>query len=163
MYPFMAIIALQSSNNASSRAMKMSVVDRVEGLTDVSTIIRRFDTMIQRYGGAINRLRMERDQRDMERRLREEQDRAYLESLKADQEKVHDGIGISFRIVNAHLECSFNRNDKHVKHVRKLHEQKKQPNLLNKNVWNKQRNDNNTFVTCAVPLLLNLIQAMMAK
>ncbi|CDH57473.1 ubx domain protein [Lichtheimia corymbifera JMRC:FSU:9682] len=87
MYPFMAIIALQSSNNSSSRAMKMSVVDRVEGLTDVSTIIRRFDTMIQRYGGAINRLRMERDQRDMERRLREEQDRAYLESLKADQEK----------------------------------------------------------------------------
>lgn len=88
MYPFMAIITLQSSNNSSSRAMKMSVVDRIEGLADVSTIIRRFDTMIQRYGGAINRLRMERDQRDMERRLREEQDRAYLESLKADQEKV---------------------------------------------------------------------------
>ncbi|KAI7876546.1 hypothetical protein K492DRAFT_135209, partial [Lichtheimia hyalospora FSU 10163] len=87
MYPFMAIIALQSSNNSSSRSMKMSVVDRIEGLTDVSTVIRRFDTMIQRHGGAINRLRMERDQRDMERRLREEQDKAYLESLKADQEK----------------------------------------------------------------------------
>lgn len=158
----MAIIALQSSNNSSSRAMKMSVVDRVEGLTDVPTIIRRFDTMIQRYGGAINRLRMERDQRDMERRLREEQDRAYLESLKADQEKVWHGE-LRLLIVNIHMECVLNRNDKHVKHVRRLRVQKKQPSLLNKNVWNKQRSDNNTFVTCAAPLLLNLIQAMMAK
>ncbi|KAI8143367.1 thioredoxin-like protein [Fennellomyces sp. T-0311] len=86
-YPFMAIITLQSPNSSSTGSLKMSVVDRIEGPASPSTVIRRFDTVIQRHGGALNRLRMERDQREMERRLRQEQDQAYRESLKADQEK----------------------------------------------------------------------------
>ncbi|KAI9259668.1 hypothetical protein BDA99DRAFT_513889 [Phascolomyces articulosus] len=85
-YPFLAIITLQSSTS-SSGSLKMSVVDRIEGPATPSTIIRRFDTVMQRHGGTLNRMRMERDQREMERRLRQEQDQAYRESLKADQEK----------------------------------------------------------------------------
>lgn len=68
-------------------------------------------------------------------------------------------LKISYR-VNIHVD---DRNDKHVKHVKKLRVKKKKPNLLNKSDWNKKRNDNNIFVTCVVPLLQNLIQVMMAK
>ncbi|ORZ14517.1 hypothetical protein BCR42DRAFT_329118 [Absidia repens] len=83
-YPFMAVIALHS---AGGSAPKMSVVDRLEGPIPPATLIQRLDITVQRHGAVMNRMKMERDQRDMERRLREEQDQAYLESLKADQEK----------------------------------------------------------------------------
>ncbi|CAO3632758.1 unnamed protein product [Cunninghamella blakesleeana] len=87
-YPFLAIIALQQpSSTSTSSSPKMSVVERLEGSITPTTLIQRLDTTIQRHGTVLNRLKMERDQRDMERRLREEQDRAYHESLKADQEK----------------------------------------------------------------------------
>ncbi|KAG0169788.1 hypothetical protein DFQ28_002643 [Apophysomyces sp. BC1034] len=87
-YPFLAIIALQvPSGTATPSTPKMSVVDRIEGLTSSASITRRLDAALERYGPALNRLRMEQDQRDLERRLRQEQDRAYNESLRADQEK----------------------------------------------------------------------------
>ncbi|KAF7726321.1 hypothetical protein EC973_008901 [Apophysomyces ossiformis] len=87
-YPFLAIITLQLPNgNIASSGPKMTVVDRIEGLTTSESIIRRFEAAIERYGPGLNRLKLEQDQREMERRLREEQDRAYHESLKADQEK----------------------------------------------------------------------------
>lgn len=66
----------------------MSVVDRIEGPATPSIVIRRFENAMQRYGTTLNRMRLERDQREMERRLRQEQDQAYRESLRADQEKV---------------------------------------------------------------------------
>ncbi|KAI8049802.1 thioredoxin-like protein [Gilbertella persicaria] len=78
-YPFLAIIALQST--------KMAVVDRIEGPVTPSMIIRRFEHAMQRVGPSLDQLRQEREQREAERRLRQEQDRAYQESLRADQEK----------------------------------------------------------------------------
>ncbi|KAI7848935.1 hypothetical protein BDC45DRAFT_547078 [Circinella umbellata] len=86
-YPFMAIITLQSGSRSSSGSLKMSVVDRIEGPASPETVIHRCDIVMQRHGQTLNRMRMERDQREMERRLRQEQDQAYRESLKADQEK----------------------------------------------------------------------------
>ncbi|KAI9320646.1 thioredoxin-like protein [Dichotomocladium elegans] len=86
MYPFMAIIALQASS-PSSASVKMAVVDRIEGRATAPGVIRRLEAVAQRHGATLNRLRMERDQREMERRVRQEQDQAYRESLKADQEK----------------------------------------------------------------------------
>ncbi|ORZ14749.1 hypothetical protein BCR42DRAFT_417592, partial [Absidia repens] len=84
-YPFMAVIALQSGSSRS--APKMSVVDRLEGLISSANLIQRLDATLQRYGTVMNRMKMERDQREMERRLREDQDMAYQESLKTDREK----------------------------------------------------------------------------
>ncbi|KAI8098458.1 uncharacterized protein BX664DRAFT_254298, partial [Halteromyces radiatus] len=84
-FPFMAVIALHSGSSSSTP--KMSVVDRMEGPMPPATLIQRLEATIRRHGSILNRMKMERDQRDMERRLREEQDQAYLESLKADQEK----------------------------------------------------------------------------
>lgn len=86
-YPFMAIIALQQMGG--NNGLRMTVVDRIEGTSSSATIIQRLERANRRHSAGMNRLRMERDQRDMERRLREEQDRAYRESLKADQAKVH--------------------------------------------------------------------------
>lgn len=91
-YPFLAIIALhQSSSNSSSSsnngASKMTVIDRMEGPVTPATILRRFDSAMTRVGNHLNHLRMEREQRELERRLRQEQDSAYRASLKADQEK----------------------------------------------------------------------------
>ncbi|KAL7321820.1 UBX domain-containing protein 10, variant 2 [Mucor circinelloides] len=82
-YPFLAIIALQQTNGAS----KMSVIDRIEGPISASSIIRRFDSVIARIGHSLDHLRAERAQREAERRLRQEQDQAYRESLNADQRK----------------------------------------------------------------------------
>lgn len=87
-YPFLAVIALQQSSSSTSSSPKMTVVERLEGPITPATLMQRLDSTIQRHGTVLNRLKMERDQREMERRLREEQDRAYHESLKADQEKV---------------------------------------------------------------------------
>ncbi|CAO0791138.1 unnamed protein product [Mucor circinelloides] len=82
-YPFLAIIALQQTNGVS----KMSVIDRIEGPISASSIIRRFDSVIVRIGHSLDHLRAERAQREAERRLRQEQDQAYRESLNADQRK----------------------------------------------------------------------------
>lgn len=86
-YPFMAIIALQQMGG--NNGLRMTMVDRIEGIALPATIIQRLERANRRHSAGMNRLRMERDQRDMERRLREEQDRAYRESLRADQAKVH--------------------------------------------------------------------------
>lgn len=85
-FPFTAIIALQTP--AGSTAPKMAVVDRIEGLVTPAVFMSRFESSKQRHGHALNRLKMEKEQRELERRLRSEQDKAYRESLKADQEKV---------------------------------------------------------------------------
>ncbi|KAI9316235.1 hypothetical protein BX666DRAFT_1859486, partial [Dichotomocladium elegans] len=84
-YPFMAVIALQQA--AGSTVMKMAMVERIEGLVTAGRVIHRLETVIQRYSASMNRLLLEREQREMERRLRQEQDQAYRDSLKADQAK----------------------------------------------------------------------------
>ncbi|OBZ81969.1 FAS-associated factor 2-B, partial [Choanephora cucurbitarum] len=82
-YPFLAIIALQPSNDSQ----KMAVIDRIEGETNPTFIIRRLEQAMARVGPSLNQLRRQREQQEVERLLREEQERAYQESLRADQEK----------------------------------------------------------------------------
>ncbi|CEP17205.1 hypothetical protein [Parasitella parasitica] len=82
-YPFLAIIALQQTNGTS----KMAVLDRIEGPVPASSVIRRFEAVIARAGPLLDRLRMELLQRANERRLRQQQDQAYRDSLAADQRK----------------------------------------------------------------------------
>lgn len=82
-YPFLAIIALQQT----AGSYKMSVIDRIEGPVSASSIIRRFNSVIARIGHSLDDLRAERARQEYERRLRQEQEQAYRESLKADQRK----------------------------------------------------------------------------
>ncbi|KAI8970032.1 UBX domain-containing protein [Mycotypha africana] len=91
-YPFVGIIALQPpTSNSTSSSMncqrKMVLMDRIEGLTSASSIVRRMETVMQLVDASLQSLREEQEQRETERRLRQQQDEAYLESLRADQEK----------------------------------------------------------------------------
>lgn len=65
----------------------MTVIERMEGPCQAEELVSQIDAAIDRHGAIVNRLKNEREQREMERQLREDQDRAYRESLKADQEK----------------------------------------------------------------------------
>ncbi|KAI8878707.1 UBX-domain-containing protein, partial [Backusella circina FSU 941] len=84
-YPFMALIALQNSVGTSTP--KMTVIERMEGPSHPEELVSQVEIAIERHGAVVNRLKNEREQRELERRLREDQDKAYHESLKADQEK----------------------------------------------------------------------------
>lgn len=79
---------MQYPGGAINATPKMTVVDRIEGLNDAASVIRRLQSAKERYGPGLDRMRREKEEREMERSLRDEQDRAYRESLKADQEKV---------------------------------------------------------------------------
>ncbi|KAI8997387.1 UBX domain-containing protein [Pilobolus umbonatus] len=87
-YPFMALIALQ--NTLGSSSPKMTVIERIEGPSHPEELISQIEIAIDRHGAVVNRLKNEKNQREMERQLRDDQDRAYKESLKADQEKEKD-------------------------------------------------------------------------
>ncbi|KAI9470763.1 MAG: hypothetical protein EXX96DRAFT_491244 [Benjaminiella poitrasii] len=84
-YPFMALIALQTSLGSSTP--KMSVIERIEDCQHPEELISQIDIAIERHGTVMNRLKHEREQREYERQLRVDQDKAYRESLKLDQEK----------------------------------------------------------------------------
>lgn len=75
----MALICPQGS--------RMMIADRVEGLQPLDQIITSFETTMNRVGHVILQRRFEREAREAERRMRQEQDEAYQASLRADQEK----------------------------------------------------------------------------
>ncbi|KAI8052903.1 hypothetical protein BDF22DRAFT_733809 [Syncephalis plumigaleata] len=91
-YPFLAVVVLHmpgalSGASVLSSSAKMTVVDRLDGITNVDVIITRLQRAIDRYEGQLEAARAERRQREVNRMLREEQDAAYQASLRADQEK----------------------------------------------------------------------------
>lgn len=83
----MALIALQTT--IGNTTPKMSVIERIEGTTHLEELISQIEIAIDRQGTVVNRLKNERAQREMERQLLKDQDAAYHQSLKNDQEKVY--------------------------------------------------------------------------
>ncbi|CAG8582239.1 155_t:CDS:2 [Acaulospora colombiana] len=81
------VIVLQTPHGSSGLSPKMTVVDRIEGLSSPETLIARLTIQINRYGPGLQRFRMDREERESARKIREQQDHAYLASLHADQEK----------------------------------------------------------------------------
>ncbi|KAI9022241.1 hypothetical protein CLU79DRAFT_178167 [Phycomyces nitens] len=92
-YPFIAALSFpvpsntSTTNNETTTPQSLNVVDRMEGLTAPEDIVRRLSVVHERHVPVYTRLRAERDRVELERRLRQEQERAYQESLWADQEK----------------------------------------------------------------------------
>jgi hypothetical protein len=82
----MALIALQAPYDYVTP--KMAVVERMEGYSHPEELISQLGIAVERYGSVLNRLNNDRERRDSERKLKEEQDNAYLQSLEADKEKV---------------------------------------------------------------------------
>jgi len=54
---------------------------------DPQELIARLASVLETWGQVLLNARLDKEERETDRRLREEQDAAYLESLKADQEK----------------------------------------------------------------------------
>ncbi|GFT68579.1 FAS-associated factor 2 [Nephila pilipes] len=78
-YPFLAVIVLRDN--------QMTVVARLEGPTDPDVLIRRLRLIMNDNEASLIAARLERHERSMTQTIRQQQDEAYKESLKADQEK----------------------------------------------------------------------------
>jgi len=103
-FPFVAFVSLQAkrpsstvttitSNVNRSSSNIMSVCTRLEGSPRHATSSRSLCTTINsvvmpRTTGYLSRLRAEKARREADRRLREEQDRAYAEAGRLDRERV---------------------------------------------------------------------------
>ncbi|XP_068707194.1 FAS-associated factor 2-like [Montipora foliosa] len=78
-YPFLALICLRDS--------RMTVAGRMEGLMSVDHYISLLARLIEDNEPALVAARADRHERTQAQQLRDEQDEAYLESVRADQEK----------------------------------------------------------------------------
>ncbi|KAL2716093.1 FAS-associated factor 2-A isoform X1 [Vespula squamosa] len=78
-YPFLATIVLKDN--------RMTIVGRMEGTPSAADLISRLQTIIQQNEINLIQARQDRAERSAAQSLRQQQDRAYEESLRADQEK----------------------------------------------------------------------------
>lgn len=78
-YPFLAIIVLRDN--------RMTIVGRMEGTPSPSELISRIQIFIDHNEINLIQARQERAERSAAQSLRQQQDQAYEESLRADQEK----------------------------------------------------------------------------
>lgn len=78
-YPFLALVV--------QREFRMTVVGRIEGFVEPECLLQRLRTIISDNEAFLVAARADREERSFNQALRQEQDVAYLESLRADQEK----------------------------------------------------------------------------
>ena len=79
-YPFLAVIVLRDN--------RMSMVARIEGrITGATELKERLEQVMSENESSLIAARADREERSFNQSLRQEQDAAYLESLRADQEK----------------------------------------------------------------------------
>lgn len=78
-YPYIAVIVLRES--------RMTLVGRMEGPVSPVEFIRRLRLIFEANEAYLIAARAERIERSFNQSLREQQDRAYLESLRADEQK----------------------------------------------------------------------------
>ncbi|KAF9390242.1 hypothetical protein CPC16_005197 [Podila verticillata] len=124
-YPFLGVIAL-SQPTAGSSATKMVLIDRIEGSSTAEQIIERLTQQVNRQSAALDRLRSERRERDMTREIRQQQDDAYQQSLRADREKARqqreaqeaaDKLKQEQERLEAEKEAALNRRERHLKYL----------------------------------------------
>ncbi|XP_052249587.1 FAS-associated factor 2-like [Dreissena polymorpha] len=78
-YPFLALIVLRQS--------RMTVVARIEGLIEPGYLINRLEVLMSDNESSLVAARADREERNFNQSLRQQQDEAYQESLRVDQEK----------------------------------------------------------------------------
>ncbi len=78
-YPFLAVIVLRQN--------RMMVVGRVEGHIEPEPLVQRLEAIVRDNEAYIVAARHEREERSLNQSIREEQDRAFQETLRQDQEK----------------------------------------------------------------------------
>lgn len=78
-YPFLALIVLRQN--------RMTVVARIEGPIGPAELMQRVDRLISDNEAGLVAARADREERSFNQTLRQQQDEAYEESLRADREK----------------------------------------------------------------------------
>jgi len=78
-YPFLAVIVLKDN--------RMSVIARIEGMVGPAELVRRIQRSMEDNERFLAAARAERNERTLTQTIRRQQDEAYQESLRQDQEK----------------------------------------------------------------------------
>ncbi|XP_030750066.1 FAS-associated factor 2 [Sitophilus oryzae] len=78
-FPFMALMVLKEN--------KMTIVGRLQGFTDANIFLQRMHTVVSEFEINLVQARADRFEQSVNRSIRQHQDEAFLESLRADQEK----------------------------------------------------------------------------
>jgi FAS-associated factor 2 len=78
-YPFLAVIVLRQN--------RMMVVGRVEGHIEAAPLVQKLEAVVRENEAYVVAARHERLERSQNQNIREEQDRAFQETLRQDQEK----------------------------------------------------------------------------
>lgn len=78
-YPYMAVVVLKDN--------RMTIVSRMEGYCDSNILLHRLTTVVAEFEINLVQARTDRVEASLNRSLRAHQDEAFLESLRADQEK----------------------------------------------------------------------------
>ncbi|KAG0257835.1 hypothetical protein BG011_003731 [Mortierella polycephala] len=124
-YPFIGVIALSQPTLGSS-ATKMVLVDRIEGPSTAEQIIQRLTQQITRQSAVMDRLRAERRERDSAREIRQQQDDAYQQSLRADREKARqqrqareaaEKLQREQERIEAEKQAALGRRERHLKYL----------------------------------------------
>lgn len=77
--PFLGVIVLRNS--------RMTLISKIEGPITAAELLMNLANLTAEYEQDLTSARMDREQRSQNQLLRQQQDQAYLESLKQDQEK----------------------------------------------------------------------------
>jgi len=79
-YPFLCVIC---NNNIGG----MTVLDRIEGYISAEDLMARLTTVLEMNGSILTSARLDTEERERDRTIREEQDIEFLRSIQEDQEK----------------------------------------------------------------------------
>jgi len=79
-YPFIGVIC----NNTVGG---LAIVERIEGLIPIEDLMSKLATVLETHGPMLLTARLEHEERDKDRKLRQEQDLAFMQSLAVDQAK----------------------------------------------------------------------------
>lgn len=123
-YPFIAVLC----NNNSVGGM--TICDRIEGLIQPEALMVRLTAVLEQYGGILLQARLDFEERDQSRRIREEQDDAYKQSLLEDEEKQRR-LEEEERRKREEIE---NSEREEQQRLRKLDERQRQKELLKKSL-----------------------------
>lgn len=78
-FPFLALLVLKEN--------RMTIVGRLEGFSDADLLLQRMRTIVNEFELNLVQARADRFEQSINRSIRQHQDEAFLESLRADQEK----------------------------------------------------------------------------
>jgi FAS-associated factor 2 len=104
MFPSLSVIGLRDN--------KMTVIGRLEGPHEAAELIERLNVIFAENERFLNAARRDADDRKVSRLIRSEQDDAFLQSLKADQEKAKKKADEEAELVRIEQQACDERREK---------------------------------------------------